>query len=39
MKTLIYMVLALLTYVIPYHSAGVYDESGHLIGKTTWKEK
>ena len=38
MKTLLYTVLALLTYAIPRHSAGIYDERGRLIGKTTWKE-
>ena len=37
MKTLLYAALALLTYALPCHSAGVYDEAGHLIGKTTWK--
>lgn len=37
MKTLIYFVLALVAYALPRNYAGIYDERGHLIGKTTWR--
>ena len=37
MKTLLYAVLALLTYALPCHSVGIYDEAGHFIGKTTYR--
>ena len=38
MKTLLYTVLALLTYALPRNYAGIYDERGRLIGRTTWKK-